>query len=324
MQKRSLKWGQWSKGLFASFERFTYYLLSKPIQAFILIFLGTFVPVVGVLGILIAALVTLRKSVIEGGVLTLAASLPYAIIFYFSDHYRSGVPVVMWTTVGVAILSNVLTWVFAILLRRQANWSQLLQAAALVGVLVISVIHMTYPNIADWWGTQLQAYTQSLPRPWQAHLAANTDAQIETINVTRQYATGAVIVAILFNALLQLLVARWWQVMFFQPRTLRHELQGIHLSRLAGGLFALSIVLSYLGNAVVLDIMPVMYVLFGVAGLSLIHYALNLMRSPTTWIWMWILYMAIIFSLPVSVVLIALLALFDSWFDLRKRMQKVM
>ena len=30
------------------------------------------------------------------------------------------------------------------------------QIAALVGVLVISVIHLAYPQVADWWGVQLQ------------------------------------------------------------------------------------------------------------------------------------------------------------------------
>jgi hypothetical protein len=45
-----------------------------------------------------------------------------------------------------------------------------------------------------------------------------------------------------------------------------------YLSTLAGILFLASLVLAYLGNKVVLDVMPIVYGLFAAAGLSLIHY----------------------------------------------------
>jgi len=36
--------------------------------------------------------------------------------------------------------------------------SVIIQIAALLGVLLVSVIHLVYPGIADWWGNQLQSY----------------------------------------------------------------------------------------------------------------------------------------------------------------------
>ena len=102
-------------------NRFTNYLLSHRYQTMALVFLSTFVPIVGVVGILIAALVTLRKGVFQGAIFTIAASLPYIISFFVSTYKTTTTTMllVMGVAVGVAVLSNLLTWVFAIMLRRQ-------------------------------------------------------------------------------------------------------------------------------------------------------------------------------------------------------------
>jgi len=309
-------------------QRFTNYLLRNRWIALVLTFGVTFVPIVGIVGIIYAALVTLRKNLIEGGWLTLAATLPYIISFYLSGGHEPGSnQLVLWAAMGVAVLSNVLTWVFACMLRKQATWSQILQVAALLGVLFISVVHLAYPNVADWWGEQLTSYyhqaTTALTGTIKPEAVNPSDIQLESINITKQYATGLMTMAILFNAILQLIAARWWQAWVFNPGMLRRELHQIRLSRLAGLLFILSLVLSYLGNSVVLDIMPVLYMLFGAAGLSLIHYMFGLIKSSTRWFWIWLLYVTLIFALPTSIIVVALLALFDIWLDVRKRLKKI-
>lgn len=306
-------------------QRFTNYILNHRWQTIVLVFACTFVPVLGIVGILIATLVTLRKGVLDGAMTTIAATVPYLISFGLTGNQEGAIPLVVWAAVGVAVLSNVLTWVFAVMLRRHTSWSLILQIAALAGVLVISIVHLAYPSVADWWGVQLQAYynqAQGVTGLLKTS-SPTSDLQLEAINATKQYATGLMVAAVLFNALLQLVAARWWQAIVFSPGGLRRELHGIRLSHLAGALFVVSLVLSYLGNSVVLDIMPVLYMLFGAAGLSLVHYFFGMMRSPTVWFWLTLFYVALIISLPTSVVLIAVLALVDVWFDLRKRFRKV-
>src|SRR5207249_3942085 len=102
-------------------------------------------PVIGIVGIFFAALATLRKGIFDGALLTLATILPYFISFYATNNHDMVIPLVVWAVVGIGVLSNVLTWVFAVMLRRNTSWSAILQIAALLGVLVISVIHLTYP-----------------------------------------------------------------------------------------------------------------------------------------------------------------------------------
>src|SRR5665213_778713 len=96
-------------------QRLTDYLLKNRWQTIGLVFFATFLPLVGIFGILVAAFITLRKGVIEGAIVTLAATLPYVASFFITgQHQDQAMPLVLWAAVGVAVLSNVMTWVFAV------------------------------------------------------------------------------------------------------------------------------------------------------------------------------------------------------------------
>lgn len=308
-------------------KRFTSYLLQHRLQALVLTFFITFVPILGILGILFAGLVTLVKGIFEGAIFTIAATLPYIISFFITGT-QEATPLVIWAAVGVAVFSNILTWAFAVMWRKHTSFSLILQIAALLGVLIISVIHLAYPGVVEWWGNQLQTYyaqaqamaTGLLKNP--NAMGISNETQLETINITKHYATGLMVTAVLFNALLQLIVARWWQASVFSPKSLAKELHAIRLSHLAGVLFIVSVALSYLGNSVISDIMPILYMLFGMAGLSLIHYLFGLLKSATAWFWLSVVYLTLIFALPTSMVFVSIIALFDVWLDIRKRFKK--
>ncbi len=288
-------------------------------------FLVTFVPIVGIVGIVIAAFITLRKSVVEGLIFTIAATLPYFISFWISNGSESSVTAALYIALcSAAALSNLLTWLLAVMLRRQANWSAVLQAAALLGVFAISVVHLAYPNIADWWGAQFQAsYAQATSVLASGAMPSLNESQQEIMNAAKMYATGIIVALVIINAVMQLILARWWQAAVFSPGSLHRELHRIRLSKLAGVLFVLSLVCSYLGNSVVLDILPVLYVLFFAAGLSLVHYAFGLMHSSMKWLWLTLFYGVILISVPLSAIIIAMLALMDIWFDFRKRLRSI-
>jgi len=314
-------------------ERFTTYLLRHRWVTLVLVFVASFVPVIGIIGTLAAALVTLVKGISEGAALMAAATLPYILSFFIVGNHDVTLPLAAWAAVGVAVLSNTLTWVFAAMLNRKASWSTVLQVAALVGVLVISIIHLAYPDVTDWWGVQLQTYyeqAQAVTKQLKDATAGTAvtvptlgDTQLEAIQVTRHYATGLMTAAVLFNAVMQLIMARWWQAIVFKPGSLRRELHDIRLSKMAGTLFVLSLTLSYFGNSVIADIMPVLYLLFAIAGLSVIHWLFGLMRSPMVWFWLTFMYISILFAMPVSLWIVSILGLADVWMDIRKKVGKV-
>lgn len=306
--------------------RLTNYLLEHRLLSIIGVIAITFIPMVGVIGILFAGLVTLRKGILEGALFTTAATLPYLINFYFSNYPVAELSFLIWAAVGIAILSNTLTWIFASMLYKHVHWSQLLQIAALLGVLLVSIIHLANPSVTNWWGNQLSNYYEKaiiITKNIQNESDKTpTESQLETINLTKQYATGLMTMAILFNAILQLIASRWWQTTLFYPGLLRKELHHIRLSRLASILFVLSMILAYLDNKVAVDIMPILYMLFGTAGLSLIHCLLHTMTSTTKWFWLWLIYIILVIALPTSLMLLSIVALFDSEWNIRFKLKK--
>src|SRR5205823_2075857 len=154
-----------------------------------------------------------------------------------------------------------------------------------------SIIHYAFPDITAWWGTVLaNYYNEAKVAVSGSPSFMSKDAQLESISTTKQFATGFMTAAILANALMQLMVARWWQSYILMPGSMRRELQHIKLSQLTGVLFIACLIFSYFGNRVIFDIIPVVYLLFLVAGLSVIHYFFGLMKSQTAWFCLMLLY----------------------------------
>lgn len=302
-------------------KRFTDFVLQSRVQAMATAFVIAFIPIIGSISILIAALVTLRKGALEGALVVIAATLPY-VIGYFTSPPAAEQFFMAVGMLGVIIISNILTWVFAIVLRRFSNWSFTIEFAALLGVLAIGIVHIIFPDIQSWWETQLTSY---FTKAVEAADAATNKAptltviQAQAVAAAKQFATGFIVVSVLFNALLQLLIARWWQAVMFNPGGLRQELYQIRLSYVAGLIFAAALIAAYLGNAFALDAMPVLFAAFFVSGLSLLHTLFS--HIKTGWIWLILIYAGIIWLFPLSIVIIAIMALMDTGLDFRKRFQ---
>lgn len=301
-------------------RRVTDFILQGRSQAMGVAFVCAYIPLLGSISILIAGLVTLRKGVLEGFLVLCAAIIPLII-----NYYAASVPAeqlkLAQVTIGLVIVSNILVWLYAGLLRQYANWNLLLEVSLFVAVVLIGIAHLIYPNLAEWWGTQLTAYftraaaiASGLPNP-------DIKTQLQVVNIIKHYATGLMLTSLILNGLLQVGLARWWQAAMFNPGGLRKELYSLRLSNIVGILFILVLVASFWSNAIVLDIKPVFYALFSVAGFSLLHWWLATKRYG--WVGLLIAYIAAILLFPESLMIIAILALLDVLLDLRKRLTRV-
>jgi len=306
-------------------NRFSKFLLHKRLPALILVFAISFVPIINSLSLMIVVLVTLVKGVLDGAFFLLATLIPALIIFWFRFHGGT-LPTMLLISAVIAMVSMIATWIFAIMLREQKNWKNILQLSALAGVLIVSVVHLAYPHIADWWAVQLSTINEQFSLNLPAKSTTKTQLltqQTEFINATKAYATGMVMVVLLLKAWSMLMMGRWWQGSISGVPILRSELYELRLNGLAGIFFIVAVIFWNLGNPVVLDIMPILYLLFGMAGLCLVHYLFNMSRTSMTIFWMSLFYIMIILSLPTSAMVISLIALLDSLFNIRNRIKKV-
>ena len=289
-------------------------------------FILAYIPIIGSVSVLIAGLVTLRKGAFEGALVFLAATVPYVLQYYNTTPVAVADINLAATAFIIFTISNSLMWFFASLLRRYSNWSFVLNGALLLGVIAIGVIHFLYPDIQDWWAQKLTEYfnkTASLMREIQPDaeiMPAIVQAQV--VNTLKVYATGLLFASMLFNALLQLLIARWWQAIVFNPGELRKELLIIRLSYIAGLLFLIAYPLAFVRNAIAMDIIPVVYLIFSAAGLSILH---CLLAKKTRTFGVVFLYVGLIgiILFPGGISLIALIfslvAFLDIGLNFRKR-----
>ena len=121
----------------------------------------------------------------------------------------------------------------------------------------------------------------------------------------------------MFLAVLLLMTARWMQALLFNPGGFRMEFHGLRIERhVALGLIAIML-LSGSGTIVpeswaLYFLMPLVF-----AGIALIHAVVSMRRLPV----MLLVTFYIVLLLPAAVQLVVLLALLDSWFDIRSRLQ---
>ena len=92
-------------------RRFTDFVLQNRLQAMATAFITAFIPVIGSISILIAALVTLRKGAYEGALVAVAATLPY-IISYFTAIPAADQVQMAVAMLAILIVSNFFDVVF--------------------------------------------------------------------------------------------------------------------------------------------------------------------------------------------------------------------
>ncbi len=305
-------------------RRITDFILQSRLHAMGTAFGCAFIPWVGAISIVIAAFVTLRKGAREGAFVMLAATLPLLIGYWtFPADNQTSALLTDSNLMLLMVVGNILTWLFSVILRHYANWSWLLQLAAVLSIIVVCVVHLVYPDAQSWWGVELKNYfTQTMQNMDAAKLTDDsTQSAIASIaESVKPYATGIITVFIVFNALLQLLIARWWQAVVFNPGGLRKEMYEIRMSYIAGALFVLGLALSFwVGSDWITDVMPIFYLIFCLAGLSLLHSLIS--RSKVSWFWLSLVYLSVMLA-PICLTLIAMIALLDTWLDLRVRLVK--
>lgn len=320
-------------------KRFTEYLLSHRFLVLTTILLVSLIKQIGalisyVVGSVYAGFVTLQKGAGQGALFMAVATLPLVVLLALTAVSPEitkfeVLPAVIWACLAMVILWSLLAWCAAVMLLRQMTWSNILQLAALFGVLIVSVVHLIYPETADWWSNIMVRLAKVILKISSVMMEAMkdsaimlSDGQLAEISAYKINMTGMLVASVLMQSLLTVVVARWWQAVVYAPGMLRRELHHIRLSHLAGVLFIISQLLAINGSSVMLDAMPIINLLFVCAGLSVVHYFFSLMESKTRLFWIVLLYILLIYVRNFAA-LVMLVGLLDVWFDLRRKLRKI-
>ncbi len=303
------------------FVRFGHYVLKSQRLGASMALLFAILPLMGWLSMMIVGLVTLRKGPKEGAWVLLWASLPVVVLAFLNY------PTIL---IGSVLAGSVYVWAMAWVLRYCSSWTFVLEFSALAAVIVVLLLHGLLPDLPGWWEMKYQSiltqFTQDMSAdaltPQGEALLGNVTELLKdskAIENIAMIATGSVLAFVMFSKLVLLGLARWWQALLFNPKGLRPELCDVRLGYVALGAALIGFIGAWLSFRPAIDVIPIIFATFIIAGLSLIHCWVGKSRRGLTTV---VLFYLLLVLFPAFMMgLLFLLAIGDSLFDLRKRWQ---
>ncbi len=260
-------------------------------QAIIAVLLLGLVPLAYFLSPVVVGLVILRRGLIEAAKVLVWAILPAG------GWALAGDPVPLIMLLGVTGLAG--------LLRVSESWEFTLLGAIAVG-LCVEIYLRVQPAVLDLIFLQMQPYFDA------------NGIQGEQLDSLRNVMTSFMGAVYMLLAIVLLMLSRWMQAALFNPGGFQKEFHGLRVEQKVA---LLLVGLMMLANFEILIpqswmlylVLPLMF-----SGLALVHAVVAAKKLSS--LWLAVLYALIV--LPLIANMIVLLALLDSWYDFRKRLQK--
>lgn len=273
------------------------FIMRGRLQACLVGVFGSLLPFVSVSTI---GLVTLRKGAVEGFIVSLWVILPILLSYMFSASSP-----IMAVVSGVALINMA---VVANAHRVTADWNFSLGVATLSGIVLVCLT-----------GLLFQADVNDFVNELEEMLATASEQAGQTILVlTRNGFLAFVAWVVIFNTLIGLVLARWWQALLYNPGGFQKEFHMLRLSPKLS-LVCLSITIAGLalgGNYQLWLRLASIPLLIG--GLAIVHYVVQ--RKGFGRLVLVVMYCGLFLFGPVLMVLLGALGAADSVMNFRTRL----
>lgn len=259
----------------------------------------------------VVALVTLRRSAVEGALLiTLSGSVAMGLLWLVL-----GAP---WLMLDVLLAYWLPLWALALVLRSTISLARTIQIAALLGLLGVAGFYWALGDPAIWWKQALSQWEQDLAVFASSAQSADPAVLDQLLALLKEWVPllpGQVVSTALLFILLALFLGRWWQALLFNPGGFRPEFHQLRLGRplavLTLALFGMAI---GFGWPVWTNCILVLGVIYTLQGVALVHaIAFKWLLSPA---WLWLFYLLLI---PLLSQWVMALGVADAWADFRSR-----
>ncbi|WP_339051064.1 DUF2232 domain-containing protein [Rickettsiella endosymbiont of Xylota segnis] len=286
-------------------HRFASYVMRGRRQAVIVGLLFTILPLFGWVSNVIVSLVTLRKGAKEGAIVLLWIILPAVVVASLGNRL-----IILYGIIG----GSLFTYVLALVLRQTQSWKAVLTASLLLGLLAVLLAHAWIPNITEVWVNQFGHYALMVKNQF------NVVVDTARLQFFAKFATGFQVAFITLSGLINLILARGFQSMLYNPGQLRPELKTVRLSLWEVLILLLIGLLSFLGIVMAQDAISVVGLIFILAGLSVVHALADLRNVANKWIFLF--YVLLVVFFPYVAAALVIFAVIDSMFNLRYRLKR--
>ncbi len=294
-------------------------LIAEPWPAAMLAMACAAIPLMGWGAFILIGLMTLCRGPKLGLWVAFCAAIP-AIV---KGAYTHQTDVLLANAIGGCFY----TWLSATVFWYSRSWTLVLEATLIFAIIGLAMIHWLMPDITDWWIKNYQNLLQQF-QTQVASLDEFNDGEMNQIltlirdsgflQILSRITTGVVFAFILVYNLVNLLVARLWQIVAFNSHArLSQELMNIRMGRLSLLGFILSIAAAYYHLMLAWDFIPIFVALFLCAGLSLLHFHTSRLKNGTILL---VMVYALMICFPTYIIPVLLsAALLDSLVNIRQR-----
>ncbi|WP_040556456.1 DUF2232 domain-containing protein [Reinekea blandensis] len=270
------------------------YAMRSPLHTGILAALFAAVPMLYVVSAALVALTTLRHGLSQG-----TRVLALALIGGLVSWQITGLPLFF----VVLVLSTLLGAV----LRTTQSWSRTLLAGAVLGLVFAIVVQAQF-------GPQFSALIDSVWPLFSVNVADDVEQRL--LAAIKSVVGYLAMSSQLFETILALLLARYWQAGLYNPGGLKAEMHALRFTVQEVVLLSLAVLLAMFIQPAALMLFSIPMIVVGMATVHGIVAKLTLGGQ-----WLVALYIALIMFLQIIVPLLIVLVLVDSFFDLRSRIR---
>ena len=262
-------------------------------------FISASLPLLNWLCSAIVGLVILRKGPLEGLLVLMWALIPLGLAVYYI-----GDPSPVIALVGTALLAYVL--------RVTVSWEVTFALAVVISVVGSLIFEQA--------GAEVLAEIIEFYIGYTAQIATELQTTGELSYEEAQtfimsfFAMGQAYAMLLF-----LILARWWQSQLYNPGGFQKEFHQLRMSPLMSGILIALLLICFVFNEQLGRWIPVLFVPLVMMALALVHWLMSYRKLTGPWVFGF--YMLLLLLFQVISLLLASLALMDSWFNLRARIQ---
>lgn len=253
-------------------------------------------PLLGWLSTVIVALVCLRHGVAAGTLILLWTLLPVGIAYYFVGDPSS----------AIVLIS---TFVMALVLRQTLSWELVLVASVVLSALGTVIFDLFASGTLD---RVVEIYLEYLS---QAQAAITLTAEEARTVLLGFFALGQALAMVVL-----LMIARWCQSALYNPGGFKKEIHSLRLSPIVSAGVLASLLVCLVFNEILGMWLPLLTVPLIFAAIGLVHWLITNYQLSKGWVAAF--YAALILLFQLMYPFLASLALMDSWFNVRDRLQK--
>ena len=202
------------------------------------------------------------------------------------------------------------TFLMALLLRQTLSWEMVLVASVILAGLGTLIFELTAAGILDKF---VELYVDYLAQVDPSFVIEPREAESILLGF---FALGQA-----YAMLVMLIIARWCQSALYNPGGFREEFHQLRLSPVVSGGIVLAMLLCYAFREYLGQWLPLLTVPLIVAALGLVHWIFASRKMSKNWVA--VLYASLLMLFQLVYPFLASLALMDSWFNVRNRLQTI-